>query len=91
MTRSRREFLRSLGVSAAALPFVLNLPGLAFANSAVRKKRLVIMFSPVRRHPVGILAGPGRRLLSTEGKFGAARTVPGSDVDPARRLRQNPR
>jgi hypothetical protein len=46
MTRSRREFLRSLGVGAAALPFVLNLPGLGFANAAGRKKRLVIMFSP---------------------------------------------
>ncbi len=44
--RSRREFLRSLGLGAAAMPFVLNLPGLGFANSAVRKKRLVIMFSP---------------------------------------------
>jgi hypothetical protein len=28
------------------LPFVLNLPGLAFANQARRKQRLVIMFSP---------------------------------------------
>jgi hypothetical protein len=46
MTRSRREFLRTLGVGAAALPFVLNLPGLGFANSGARKKRLVIMFSP---------------------------------------------
>jgi hypothetical protein len=46
MTRSRREFLRTLGVGAAAMPFVLNLPGLGFANSQARKKRLVIMFSP---------------------------------------------
>jgi hypothetical protein len=46
MTRSRREFLRTLGVGAAALPFVLNLPGMGFANSRARKKRLVIMFSP---------------------------------------------
>ena len=28
------------------LPFVLNLPGLAFANQARRKQRLVVMFSP---------------------------------------------
>ena len=46
MPRSRREFLRDLGVSAAALPFVLNLPGLAFANQTKRKQRLVVLFSP---------------------------------------------
>lgn len=43
---SRREFLRDLGLSAAALPFVLNLPSLAFANQGQRKQRLVVMFSP---------------------------------------------
>ena len=43
---SRREFLRNLGLSAAALPFVLNLPSLGFANQQVRKQRLIIMFSP---------------------------------------------
>lgn len=43
---SRREFLRDLGLGAAALPFVLNLPSLGFAASAVRKQRLVVMFSP---------------------------------------------
>src|SRR5262245_59903522 len=43
---TRREFLRDLGLSAAALPFVLNLPSLGFANQAQRKKRLVVMFSP---------------------------------------------
>jgi len=43
---SRREFLRDLGLSAAALPFVLNLPSLGFANQTARKQRLVIMFSP---------------------------------------------
>ncbi len=43
---SRREFLRDLGLSAAALPFVLNLPSLGFANQTSRKQRLVIMFSP---------------------------------------------
>jgi hypothetical protein len=46
MTTHRREFLRDLGLSAAALPFVLNLPSLGFANQTVRKQRLVIMFSP---------------------------------------------
>jgi hypothetical protein len=38
--------IRDLGVSAAALPFVLNLPSLGFANQAARKQRLVVMFSP---------------------------------------------
>lgn len=42
---SRRDFLLELGVSAAALPFVLNLPGVAEA-SGDRKQRLIIMFSP---------------------------------------------
>src|SRR4051794_718871 len=46
MTRSRREFLRDLGVSAAALPFILNLPSLGFANQERRKQRLVVIFSP---------------------------------------------
>lgn len=45
-SHSRREFLRDLGLSAAAIPFVLNLPSLGFANQADRKQRLVIMFSP---------------------------------------------
>ncbi len=44
--RSRRSFLRDLGLSAAATPFIWNLPSLGFANQTQRKKRLVIMFSP---------------------------------------------
>ena len=43
---SRREFLRDFGLSAAALPFILNLPSLGFANQTARKQRLVIIFSP---------------------------------------------
>ena len=43
--RSRRDLLRRLGVSAAALPFLGNLPSLAGAASAP-KRRLVIVFSP---------------------------------------------
>jgi hypothetical protein len=46
---SRRQFLSSLGISAAAMPFVLNLPSLGFGNeqaARTRKKRLVVMFSP---------------------------------------------
>jgi hypothetical protein len=43
---NRRQFLRDLGIGAAALPFVLNLPSLGFANQVRRKQRLVVMFSP---------------------------------------------
>ncbi|HVT28713.1 MAG TPA: DUF1552 domain-containing protein [Lacipirellulaceae bacterium] len=44
---SRREFLRQLGISAAAVPFVLNLPSFGYAASKItRRRRLVIMFSP---------------------------------------------
>jgi hypothetical protein len=46
LTRTRREFVRDLGISAAAVPFVLNLPSLAFANQTQRKKRIVFVFSP---------------------------------------------
>ena len=46
MPRTRREFIRDLGLSAAAIPFVLNLPTLAFANQRKRKQRIVFMFSP---------------------------------------------
>ena len=44
---SRRELLRRLGVSAAAIPFLTNLPSLASESpTGRRKKRLAIMFSP---------------------------------------------
>jgi hypothetical protein len=43
---SRREFIRDLGIGAASLPFLLNLPSLGFANQQKRKQRLVVMFSP---------------------------------------------
>lgn len=43
---SRREFLRRFGLSAAAFPFLCNLPSLGFASTEGRKKRLIIMFSP---------------------------------------------
>src|SRR5947209_11519333 len=45
-TSSRREFLRNVGIGAAAVPFLLNLPSLGFANQQRRKQRLVVMFSP---------------------------------------------
>ncbi|HIG31211.1 MAG TPA: DUF1552 domain-containing protein [Verrucomicrobiales bacterium] len=47
---NRRDFLRELGIGAAALPFLAGLPSLRAANSsntaALSRKRLVIMFSP---------------------------------------------
>jgi len=44
---SRREFLRTLGVGAAAAPFLLHLPSLGFAKeAAASSQRLVVMFSP---------------------------------------------
>ena len=44
--RTRRQFLRELGVSAGVLPFVLNLPSVGRAASPAPKQRLVIVFSP---------------------------------------------
>jgi hypothetical protein len=44
--RNRRQFLRDLGLSTAAFPFILNLPSLGFANQQSRKQRLVVIFSP---------------------------------------------
>jgi hypothetical protein len=43
---SRREFLRDLGLSAAILPFLTNLPCLAAPSKGRRKQRLVVIFSP---------------------------------------------
>lgn len=43
---TRREFLRDVGISAAALPFVTNLPCLAEPGNIGRKQRLIVMFSP---------------------------------------------
>lgn len=44
--RTRREFMREMGLSASALPFILNLPSLGFAQNGRRKQRLIVMFSP---------------------------------------------
>lgn len=44
--KSRRTFLRDLGIGTATLPFICNLPSLGFANQNARKQRLVIIFSP---------------------------------------------
>lgn len=42
----RRQFVRSLGLSAASLPFLMGLPSLGLAAPARPRQRLVIMFSP---------------------------------------------
>ncbi|TWU35118.1 DUF1552 domain-containing protein [Novipirellula artificiosorum] len=44
--RSRREFLKKLGVSYAAAHFLFGLPSLGWAASQSRRKRLVFLFSP---------------------------------------------
>ena len=46
---TRRQFL---GVSAAAVPFLMGLPSLARGASAGRKQRLIVMFSPNGTVPV---------------------------------------
>src|SRR5436305_13881693 len=43
---TRGDFVRSLGLGAAALPFITTLPSLGFANQTRRKQRLVVIFSP---------------------------------------------
>ena len=46
---ARRDFLKGLGLSAAAAPFVFNLPSLGFAAGPASRptpKRLVVIFSP---------------------------------------------
>jgi hypothetical protein len=48
LTRTRRQFLRDLGLGAAAAPFLAGLPSLhaAAGNGLVPRKRVVIVFSP---------------------------------------------
>jgi hypothetical protein len=44
---SRRQFLRSLGIGAAAMPFLSGLPSLRADDGAAQpRKRLIVMFSP---------------------------------------------
>lgn len=45
-TLTRRQFLRNLGVSAAAMPFLAGLPSLTGAPLPQKRQRVVIMFSP---------------------------------------------
>lgn len=42
----RRQFIKQLGISTAALPFLVGLPSLGLAAPARPRQRLIIMFSP---------------------------------------------
>jgi len=42
----RRQFLRDLGISASALPFLSGLPSIMGAPAPQKRQRLIIMFSP---------------------------------------------
>lgn len=46
--RHRRQFLRDLGLSAAAMPFLAGLPsiGLGGVDQAKKRQRLIVFFSP---------------------------------------------
>jgi hypothetical protein len=47
MIRTRRQFIRDLGIGAAAVPFLQNLPSLADSEQQGRRKqRIIFMFSP---------------------------------------------
>lgn len=46
MSTSRREFLKRTGITAATLPFLMNLSSLGWASTSVRRKRLVVIFTP---------------------------------------------
>ena len=42
----RRQFLKQLGISASALPFLIGLPSLGLASPVRPRQRLVFVFSP---------------------------------------------
>ena len=91
--RTRREFLRDLGISAAAFPFFMNLPSLGFANQQGRKKRLVVMFSPNGIVPKTFWPDEAGKLDAVTLKESLTPLEPFRDktLDLARRLRQGPR
>lgn len=43
---SRREFLKRTGITAASLPFLMNLSSLGWASTTTPRKRLVVIFTP---------------------------------------------
>ncbi len=44
--QNRRQFAKQLGIGLGALPLLMNLKSLGWANANTRKQRLVIIFSP---------------------------------------------
>ena len=46
MSTSRREFPKRTGITAATLPFLMNLSSLGWASTSVRRKRMVVIFTP---------------------------------------------
>jgi hypothetical protein len=42
----RRRFLKRLGISTAALPFLMGLPSLGLAATSGRRQRLIVLFTP---------------------------------------------
>ena len=42
----RRQFIKTLGLSAASFPFLMGLPSLGLASPARPRQRLIVMFSP---------------------------------------------
>lgn len=42
----RRNFIKTVGLSAASLPFIIGLPSLGLAAPARPRQRLIVMFSP---------------------------------------------
>src|SRR6266446_6081654 len=42
----RRQFIQTLGLSAASLPFLIGLPSLGLASPARPRQRLIVMFTP---------------------------------------------
>ena len=71
-TSSRREFLRNLGIGAAALPFILNLPSLGFANQAAAQAAAGRHVQPQRRRAAR-LSGPTRRATSSPSRRASSR------------------
>ena len=63
--RTRRDFLRHLGVSSASLPFLAGLPSFAALNPTGQKKRFIVMFSPNGTVPDQFWPKDGGKLSSS--------------------------
>ena len=81
--KNRREFLRDLGIGAAAVPFLLNLPSLGLRQPAEgrRKQRLVVLFSPNGVFPDDFWPDEEGATSRAQADPQAARAVQGPDAD----------